>query len=134
MYFHFGQPIDTTRFDGRHHDDDAARALRDEARAAVEHGLDLLFTEREADPQRSLTARLTEPRVPDQAVSDPAAPFVSRAFDAWDTTGPEAAAAWRSRWAELTDPPVFDDARRRAIDRRSARALFPRLARAVPRG
>ena len=76
LYFGFGQPSDSTRFDGRHDDDDdAARALRDEVRAAVEHGLDVLFAEREPDPQRSLTARLTEPRLPDQAISDPDAHF-----------------------------------------------------------
>lgn len=62
LYFGFGEPIDTTRFDGRQ-DDDAARALRDEVRAAVEHGLDVLLAERAADPQRSLTARLPEPRL-----------------------------------------------------------------------
>jgi 1-acyl-sn-glycerol-3-phosphate acyltransferase len=63
LYFGFGEPIDTTRFDGRRDDDDAARALRDEVRAAVEHGLDVLLAERAADPQRSLTARLPEPRL-----------------------------------------------------------------------
>ncbi|HEV8153435.1 MAG TPA: lysophospholipid acyltransferase family protein [Solirubrobacteraceae bacterium] len=63
LYFGFGEPIDTTRFDGRQDDDDAARALRDEVRAAVEHGLDVLLAERAADPQRSLTARLPEPRL-----------------------------------------------------------------------
>jgi ketosteroid isomerase-like protein len=78
-------------------------------RAAVEHGLDVLFAEREADPQRSLTARLTEPRLPDQAITDPDAHFVSRAFDAWNTTGAEGAAAWMSRWVELTDPPERAD-------------------------
>jgi len=109
LYFGFGQPIDTTRFDGRHDDDDAARVLRDEVRAAVEHGLDGLLAERAADPQRSLTARLTEPRLPDQAVSDPDAHFVARAFDAWNTTGPDGAAAWMSRWVELTDPPERPD-------------------------
>jgi 1-acyl-sn-glycerol-3-phosphate acyltransferase len=63
LYFGFGEPIDTTRFDGRQDDDDAARALRDEVRAAVEHGLDALLAERAVDPQRSLTARLPEPRL-----------------------------------------------------------------------
>lgn len=58
LYFWFGEPIDTTRFEGCAGDDEAARALRDEVRAAVEHGIELLHEERERDPDRSLTSRL----------------------------------------------------------------------------
>jgi hypothetical protein len=57
LYFWFGEPIDTTRFAG-HHDDEAARAVRDEVKRAVERGIDFLLAEREADPQRGLGARL----------------------------------------------------------------------------
>ncbi len=53
LYFWFGEPIDTARLG----DEDAA-ALRDEVRDAVEGGIDFLFAEREADPQRGLVQRL----------------------------------------------------------------------------
>jgi len=57
LYFWFGEPIDTTRFEGRHEDDDAARSLRDEVRAAVEGGIGYLLAEREHDPNRGLVRR-----------------------------------------------------------------------------
>ena len=37
---------------------DSARSLRDEVRAAVEGGIDLLQEEREQDPDRGLVKRL----------------------------------------------------------------------------
>jgi hypothetical protein len=57
LYFWFGEPIDTTRFAGRH-DDQAARVLRDEVKQAVEGGIAFLNAERDRDPHRGLTRRL----------------------------------------------------------------------------
>jgi 1-acyl-sn-glycerol-3-phosphate acyltransferase len=108
LYFWFGQPIDTARLEGRGADDDAARRLRDEVKAAVEGGIATLQAERERDPQRGLARRLMhrpKSELPELAVSDPPAWFVTKAFEAWNTSGPEGAAAWLSRWVQLTDPP-----------------------------
>ena len=58
LYFWFGDPIDTARFGRRAEDDDAARTLRDEVRAAVEGGIAFLHEERDRDPDRGLTSRL----------------------------------------------------------------------------
>jgi 1-acyl-sn-glycerol-3-phosphate acyltransferase len=58
LYFWFGEPIDTTRFAGRHDDDAAARAVRDEVKAAVEEGIAFLQAERERDPHRGLVRRV----------------------------------------------------------------------------
>lgn len=58
LYFHFGPPIDTTRFDGDA-GDGRARELRDEVRAAVLGGIDRLQRFREQDPDRGLLRRLT---------------------------------------------------------------------------
>jgi 1-acyl-sn-glycerol-3-phosphate acyltransferase len=58
LYFWFGEPIDTTRFAGRHDDDAAARALRDEVKSAVEGGIAFLRDERARDPHRRLVRRL----------------------------------------------------------------------------
>lgn len=58
LYFWFGEPIDTTRWDGHGEDDAAAGALRDEVRAAVEGGIEFLLDERERDPNRGLLERL----------------------------------------------------------------------------
>jgi 1-acyl-sn-glycerol-3-phosphate acyltransferase len=58
LYFWFGEPIDTARFAGRHEDDAAARAVRDEVKAAVEGGIAFLQAERESDPNRGLLPRL----------------------------------------------------------------------------
>jgi 1-acyl-sn-glycerol-3-phosphate acyltransferase len=55
LYFWLGEPIDTTRFT---RDDQGARALRDEVRAAVEDGILFLHNERDNDPQRGLVRRL----------------------------------------------------------------------------
>lgn len=111
LYFWFGEPIDTLRFAGRADDDDAARALRDDVKAAVEGGIETLLAERERDPNRSLTARLqrVEEDLPELAASDPDAWFVVRAFEAWNTSGPEGAAAWMSRRVRLVDPPQWPD-------------------------
>jgi 1-acyl-sn-glycerol-3-phosphate acyltransferase len=56
LYFWFGEPIDTTRYAAA--GDDGARALRDEVRAAVEHGIAFLHQERDKDPNRALAKRL----------------------------------------------------------------------------
>jgi 1-acyl-sn-glycerol-3-phosphate acyltransferase len=63
LYFWFGEPIDTAAYAGS--GDDGARALRDEVRAAVEHGLAFLHDERDNDPDRPLAKRLRR-RVGDQ--------------------------------------------------------------------
>jgi acyl-CoA synthetase (AMP-forming)/AMP-acid ligase II len=65
LYFWFGEPVDTSRYAGRRRDPDAAaRALRDEVKAAVESGIAFLHDERERDPNRSLIPRLR--RRPDE--------------------------------------------------------------------
>jgi 1-acyl-sn-glycerol-3-phosphate acyltransferase len=56
LYFWFGEPIDTVRFDGHSMDDIAARQLRDEVRRAVERGIEFLLSEREADLRRGSSA------------------------------------------------------------------------------
>jgi len=58
LYFLFGEAIDTSCYTGRHEDDRAARAVRDEVRGAVEQGIDFLRGEREKDPDWRLTRRL----------------------------------------------------------------------------
>jgi len=58
LYFWFGEPIETTRFKGRHEDDRAARTTRDEVKLAVQEGIAFLLAEREADPRRALRRRL----------------------------------------------------------------------------
>jgi 1-acyl-sn-glycerol-3-phosphate acyltransferase len=58
LYFWFGEPIDTTRFAGRQDDDEAARAVGNEVKRAVEGGIDFLLAERETDPRRPLRKRL----------------------------------------------------------------------------
>lgn len=113
LYFWFGEPIETTRHAGRAEDDAAARAVRDEVKAAVVGGIETLQDERAKDPKRGLLPRLRgdadERAVPALATSDPDAFFVTTAFDAWNTTGPEGAAAWMSRWVQLEDPPEQPD-------------------------
>lgn len=111
LYFWFGEPIDTTHFATRHNDADAARAVRDETRQAIEAGIEFLLAERDADPNRGLAARLRgQPELPEEARSDPEAWFVRKAYDAWNTGGPTAAAAWASRSVELEDPPGWPGA------------------------
>jgi 1-acyl-sn-glycerol-3-phosphate acyltransferase len=58
QYYWFGEPIDTTPFKGQEADDAAARAVREQTAAAIEKGIELMLAEREADPNRSLAARL----------------------------------------------------------------------------
>jgi 1-acyl-sn-glycerol-3-phosphate acyltransferase len=103
LYFWFGEPIDTARFDGRGEDDDAARQLRDEVRVAVQSGIEFLLAEREADPRRGVIQRMLHTPAP--PVADPDAHFVAHAFDAMNEAGAETAAAWMSRWVQLEDPP-----------------------------
>lgn len=57
IYFAFGAPIDAGRFAGDE-SDASCRALRDEVRAAVEARIATLLRHRDADPERSLSARL----------------------------------------------------------------------------
>jgi 1-acyl-sn-glycerol-3-phosphate acyltransferase len=107
LYFWFGQPVDTSRYGGAGDDKSAARAVRDEVRAAVQTGIRTLLTERERDPQRRLLTRLLRkaPDVPQRAADDPDAWLVARAFEAWNELGAAGAAAWMSRWVQLSDPP-----------------------------
>ncbi|HUJ34858.1 MAG TPA: lysophospholipid acyltransferase family protein [Solirubrobacteraceae bacterium] len=103
LYFWFGDPIDTVRFDGRADDDDAARRLRDEVRGAVRSGIEFLLAERAAAPRRGVIRRTLH--LPARPVPDPEAHFVARAFDAMNEAGAETAAAWMSRRVQLEDPP-----------------------------
>jgi 1-acyl-sn-glycerol-3-phosphate acyltransferase len=59
LYFWFGERIDTSRYGGRYEDTAAAQALRDEVKQAILVGIQFLRDERDADPNRSLVARLT---------------------------------------------------------------------------
>jgi len=107
LYFWFGNPIDTARYGGAGNDDAAVRNVRDEVRAAVEEGIRTLRVEREHDPHRGLLPRLwhEEHELPELAIADPDAWLVTRAFESWNEHGAAGAAAWVSRWAQLTDPP-----------------------------
>jgi 1-acyl-sn-glycerol-3-phosphate acyltransferase len=58
QYYWFGEPIDTTEFKGLEADDNAARNVREQTAAAIEHGIELMLAERENDPNRSLAGRL----------------------------------------------------------------------------
>lgn len=60
LYFWFGDPIETARFQGQ--GVDGARALRDEVRHAIEGGIEFLLAERAADPKRRLRNRLLPSR------------------------------------------------------------------------
>jgi 1-acyl-sn-glycerol-3-phosphate acyltransferase len=113
LYFWFGQPVDTRQYRGDGEDDAAARAVRDEVRAAVQAGIEILLAERERDRQRGLLARLShEARdLPQLAADDPDAWLVTRAFEAWSEHGVAGAAAWMSRWVQLSDPPEWPGAR-----------------------
>jgi len=124
LYFWFGEPVDTSGYGGAGDDDTAARAVRDEVKAAVEEGIQTLFSERECDPHRGLLTRLwhEEHELPQLATADPDAWLVTRAFEAWNEHGAAGAAAWVSRWAQLTDPPDWPGAstwrgRQRALAR-----------------
>jgi 1-acyl-sn-glycerol-3-phosphate acyltransferase len=112
LYFWFGQPVDTGRYRGAGENDAAARAVRDEVRAAVQAGIQLLLAERERDPQRGLLTRLWHEagELPQLAGNDPDAWLVTRAFEAWNEHGVAGVAAWMSRWVRLTDPPEWPGA------------------------
>ena len=101
LYFWFGQPVDTSRYGGAGDDDAAARSIRDEVRAAVQAGIRILLAERERDPHRGLLARLWHEahELPQLAANDP------------DEHGAAGAAAWMSRWVQLSDPPEWPGAR-----------------------
>jgi 1-acyl-sn-glycerol-3-phosphate acyltransferase len=58
LYFWFGEPINTDRYDGRHDDTSAAQALRDEVKQSILGGIQFLREERDSDPNRTLLARL----------------------------------------------------------------------------
>jgi 1-acyl-sn-glycerol-3-phosphate acyltransferase len=110
LYFWFGGPVDTAGYGGARDDvAAAARAVRDEVRTAVQRGIQTLLSERERDPHRKLLARLwhEQHELPELAASDPRAWLVTRAFEAWNEHGPAGAAAWLSRWVQLTDPPEW---------------------------
>jgi ketosteroid isomerase-like protein len=49
--------------------------------------------------------------LPGLAETDPDVWFVHCAFDAWNSMGPSAGAAWMSRWVTLEDPPQQPDFR-----------------------
>lgn len=109
MYFWFGEAIETAAPRDLADVERAVRAVREEARAAVEGGIDFLRAERDADPRRGLAARLRAGSdEPPLARSDPDAWFVVRGLDAWNRGGAQSAAAWLSRWAVLQD--ARDDA------------------------
>ena len=112
LYFWFGEPVDTSRYGGRGDDDLAARAVRDEVRAAVESGIQILLAERDRDPHRGLLTRLwhVSRGLSQLAANDPDAWLVTRAFEAWSEHGVAGAAAWMSRWVQLTDPPEWPSA------------------------
>lgn len=58
QYFLFGEPIDTTRWAGRHEDAAACFALREEVKTAVEEQIARLQQVRSADPERYPIQRL----------------------------------------------------------------------------
>jgi 1-acyl-sn-glycerol-3-phosphate acyltransferase len=58
QYYWFGEPIPTAEFKGQEADDNAARKVRERTAAAIEHGIELMLAEREADPNRSVVKRL----------------------------------------------------------------------------
>jgi 1-acyl-sn-glycerol-3-phosphate acyltransferase len=124
LYFWFGDPVDTSRYGDAGDDEAAARAVRDEVRAAVQAGIEVLRAERERDPPRGVLGRLWhEARdLAHPPSSDPDAWLITRAFEAFNEHGPAGAAAWMSRWVELTDPPGWPNAgtwrgRQRAVAR-----------------
>ena len=58
LYYHFGEPIPTAHLGGDQGDIEAARAVRDATRSAVEAGIETLLRLRESDPLRSTASRV----------------------------------------------------------------------------
>lgn len=58
QYFLFGEPIETTRFAGRHEDAQICFALRQEVQVAIERGIAQLQEVRSSDPERYPVQRL----------------------------------------------------------------------------
>jgi 1-acyl-sn-glycerol-3-phosphate acyltransferase len=58
FYFAFGEPIQTTRWAGRHGDQRALRAVRDRTRNGVQDRLAFLHEQRDQDSDRDLIARV----------------------------------------------------------------------------
>jgi 1-acyl-sn-glycerol-3-phosphate acyltransferase len=58
LYFCFGPPIDTQRYQGQHQDDEACFAVRREVERAVRRGIRVLRAEQHRDPERHLMPRL----------------------------------------------------------------------------
>jgi len=58
LYFYFGAPIDTQRYQRRYQDDTACFALRNDVERAVRGGIRLLRAEQRRDPERHLVPRL----------------------------------------------------------------------------
>ncbi|MGZ5386051.1 MAG: 1-acyl-sn-glycerol-3-phosphate acyltransferase [Solirubrobacterales bacterium] len=110
LYFWFGDPIETTALTD---DELTACSLRDAVKTSVQTGIEILQRKREEDPKRRLSKRVMRgrPRTPDPASSDPNARFVLKAFEAWNVSGSDGAAAWMSRWVQLTDPPGWPGGR-----------------------
>lgn len=59
VYFWFGNPIPTERYDGEFTNDDFAREVRDEAKAAIEAGIGELQERQGRDPERYLVDQYT---------------------------------------------------------------------------
>lgn len=59
FYFFFGPVIETAHLGGRRAGGEAVLGVRDQARAAVEAGIEFLLRERRADPKRRLLPRVT---------------------------------------------------------------------------
>jgi 1-acyl-sn-glycerol-3-phosphate acyltransferase len=64
FYFAFAEPIDTSRYGGRHEDGRAARGLRDRVRRSVEDRIEFLQEQRANDPDRSLLRRIASGLTP----------------------------------------------------------------------
>jgi 1-acyl-sn-glycerol-3-phosphate acyltransferase len=63
FYFAFGEPIETTRYRGRHEDGRAVRGLRDRTERAVEGRVKFLLEQREQDPERNIALRTVKKMV-----------------------------------------------------------------------
>lgn len=57
VYFWFGEPIPTEKYDGDHANDEYAREVRDRAKAAIEAGIRELREKQGSDPERYLVDR-----------------------------------------------------------------------------